>query len=562
MNDNSRGLYAKMKLLGQQVRAGLQQWVESRQDVVGAAACVATFGAFGALIVQWHNNSQSALVPLFDGCRHVSGVCNLASFLRTNGLGDLLSHEFVGDVMIPYFVMSLPTLLVGFGRTAFGLGWVLCLLALLSVLFTTVSRKNRFWELLLAGSIMLAIGVFPAEHGGARDTRLDLLALAAASIAVVFVVGGRYRGALAVATIAMFLKSSVLFLLVPLLVIGLIVYRPSFAVLIPATRGQWALLVATVGLLFVFFWEYLEVTLFYYLMATGGDSAGERVGNLVSELPTSLLWGLMYYPWVLLQHTNFWLTLAVPVAVFYERKRIADDGAGASRLGIYTLACGVFTYLLMASHPLHSRVLIVYFLPFSVLAALYLTRLVNDHAGIWVSRYLAAGLSIAVLALTPASPPPLQGDEAVAKGLIFEHAHKIAEFVDERPSQKREDVFILGNFVVHQGRMLHAIDAYRNLIYEHTRSTDLQITGGEIGYTSEWQARMRAVLRPGINLLIVQEYPHLEKVPFGREIWDAVQEARVRTPHCLDEVAPPVDMPHYGRQEVYVLRRGEACEWE
>ncbi|MBT5875282.1 MAG: hypothetical protein HOH43_17820, partial [Candidatus Latescibacteria bacterium] len=352
------------------------------------------------------------------------------------------------------------------------------------------------------------------------------------------------------------------FLLVPLLAIGLIVYRPPSSVLIPATRGQWALLMATVGLLFVFFWEYLEVTLFYYLMATGGDSAGERVGNLVSELPTSLLRGLMYYPWVLLKHTNFWLTLAVPVAVFYQRKRIVDDGAGTSRLGIYTLACGVVTYVLMASHPLHSRVLIVYFLPFSVLAALYLSRLVNDHAGIWVSRSLAVGLSIAVLALTPASPPPLQGDEAVAKEMIFEHAREIAEFVDDRPSQKPDGVFILGNFVVHQGRVLHAIDAYRNLIYEHTRSADLLITGGEIGYTSEWRARMRGLLRPGVNLLIVQEHPNLEKVPLGREIWEVVQEAREKAPHCLDEVAPPVDMPHYGRQEVYVLRRGEGCEWE
>jgi hypothetical protein len=562
MNDNSRGLFSKLKLLSQQIGAGLQLCVKTRQEAAGAAACVAAFGAFGALIVQWHNNSQSALVPFFDGCRHVAGVCNVASFLRMNGLGDLLSHEFVGDVMVPYFVMSLPTLLVGFGRTAFGLGWVLCLLALLIVLFTAVRRENRFWELLLAGSIMLAIGVFQAEHGGARDTRLDLLALTATSIAVVFLVEGRYRGALAVATIALFLKSSVLFLVVPLLVIGLIVYRPSSSALIPATRREWALPVATVGLLSVFFWEYLEVTLFYFLMATGGDSTGERVGNLVSELPTSLLRGLLYYPWVLLQHTNFWLTLAVPAAVFYQRKRIVDDGAGASRLGIYTLTCGVFTYLLMAAHPLHSRVLIVYFLPFSVLAALYLSRLVTDHAGIWVSRSLATVLSIAVLALTPASPPSLQGDEAIAKGLIFEHAREIAEFLDDRPSQKPDGVFILGNFVAHRGRVLHAIDAYRNLIYEHTRSADLLITGGEIGYTSEWKVRMQGILGTGINLLIVQEHPHLEKVPFGREIWEVVQEARERTPHCLDEVALPVDMPHYGRQEVYVLRRGEACGWE
>jgi hypothetical protein len=530
-------------------------------DIVGLATIVA---AVAAVLLSFHAATVGTVIPYNDGSHHVSNVANLAASIRANGLGAVLdlAQRDTAD-FLTYAVLAIPTIAVGDGRFAFGVGWVLCLITLATALATVTGRLRGRWVRTFALCLVLSAGLFQSPIGGAADTRVDLFSVTLSTLSLLASVQGLLLASVLLGIVAAFAKGAAISLLTPLLACGLLlgffhVRQRRFSI----AGGVGSLLAVALGLLFAA--RVGPQTVSYNLMATGGSTLPERVQLFLRNAGTYLMSDFRFYALDLLIHYHAWILVVAPGIVIVAEV-VHHRPVPNARLALFASVALVYTYVLLTISPLHSEVLTIWFLPSLTLFAAFLARTVP--AILEGKGTLMASLALLVFGFGSMRLKPDDYDPPFAPYVssVFEQADAVAKTLDERLGRQPATVLLMVNFLSAEGPLVHNYDAYRVLIDERLPRSQMTLDGWELGtYGPDWKAELRAWLVYSNIVFLLQEDPM--GVPdanapqqSGRAVWAALQKFRSQHPTCFMPAAPPIALPHVGRREAWLLSSDTDC---
>lgn len=513
------------------------------------------------LLLTWHRATTRVQLPYFDGSRHVAQVANLAASVRADGpLAVLPLFTQDPQNFLTYVFLMLPSLVLGSGRFAVGVAWVICLALILGAVWFLLRRDTTTTTRSLAVALLLFIGLLQAEQGGVWDTRIDVFSITLGFLMLTALVGGHLFTTLLLLLLAAYAKGAALPLLAPMVLAGFLsghlrLGRPFW----PRTLLKAAVLVA-VGV--PFFERVWPRAVSYNLMATRAADADSRVGAFLGSWWSYLSADPLFYGTQLTTDVRGWIVaVALGLLVLGIVRRWP---ASLLKLGGLSLVCFGYSYLLMTVSPLHSAVLAVWFFPALGLVALFIALAVARLAPAWLTAGLSIGLMAFVLGALPTRPaePPVAYAAPIKQ--IFTQADGIARFLDAKFAGRSQRVLILTNFLALDGPVQHTADTYRALLQERLRRANLVIDGWELGtYGTDWRAEAGRLRGYPSMLLLVQERPLPGFVDRQQEAGLLFREEfetfRSQRPECFERAATAARLPKIGQQTAWLVSDDPTC---
>lgn len=514
------------------------------------------------VLLRWYVRAETTVLPRMDGTAHLTGVANLVTSFKLNGPGQLLTVDFA-PAFLAYRFLAIPSALLGNGRIAFAVGWVICLALLVLAIWWMLGRERTPLVRSFALALLLAAGLFQSIHGGALDTRVDLVSITLAFLMLAAMVRGALFFTALLLLAASYAKGSALPLLLPIVLVGFAVgyLRPRRPRLSPIFVLQVGLLGALVGFFVV---NLGRDVIAYNLMATGASSSEDRVGAYLANWRAYLLPEPLFYYRQLSVVPSRWIVAAavVALAVGVWRRWPWD----LVRLGAFALFTFGYTYVLLSVSPVRHAVLTVWFLPAMGLIVVFLTRAFARSAPGWVVGIAALGLAYTTVMELPRAPtlPPEEYRPAVAS--IFTQTDQTAAWIDEQLAGRTEGIALVTNFLSDDWPIQYAAYTYQALLQERVRRTSLVIFGWELGVTNpDWRRELKAVAPYSFLLIVAQERPintglgGPQQEAAERQFWDHITNLRRERRFCLEQIVPPIELPNVGQQVVYMLRQDEWC---
>jgi hypothetical protein len=524
----------------------------------GLAAAV-----LAVLLIVWHQSTMTAVIPYNDGSHHVAAVSNLAGAVRVDGPRALLSYASRDpSQVLAYSFFALASLIVGNGRLAFGVGWVVCVGAILLAIWYVFRKAERGFVRSLAFSAVVSLGLFQSISGGAWDTRIDLLSITLSFLTLVAIIESKVFGTLVAFLAASFAKGAAVSLVGPVIVAGFVAgyLRPNMRRVRPVAVAQAVVL----GVLaYVFFTRIAPQAASYNLMATGGSTAQDRLHLFFGNLTTYLFRNWKFYEFELRTTYHAWPMFLAPLALVAGI--ILRWPSGLLRLGAFGLLSLTYTYVLMTASPLHAYVLTVWFFPSMAILALFVVKSLDRYSPIWLEAGLALVLFAAGLVGLPLHAQRPSGAGAVAVNDMFDVSRQMAARLDQRFAGQHQRAIVLVNFLWSDGPIHSNYDAYRVLMQESLQRSDVVLDGWEIGtFGGNWGQELKTFSSYSDILLVLQQHPPTALIDNnpnrnGSSVWDAIGKFRTEHPDCLSQLARPIDMPNGGPQEELMLADDPGC---
>jgi hypothetical protein len=405
-------------------------------------------------------------------------------------------------------------------------------------------------------ALLLFLGLFQSVEGGARDTRVDILAATFATLALLLITGGRwFVGALMVLAAA-YAKGAAISLLVPLFILWIPFgyeqlrtrLRPSIGVL--ARAGIIALIAA------VFALRIGPQTVSYNLMATGGSTLQDRVRIFATSAWRYLATDPWFYGRDLVDHYHGWLIAGVVLLLILglvRRWRFSE-----LRVGFYSILALFYTWVLMTISPLHSNVLTIWFLPALALAMAYAGKTLARLLPVPVTLGAAALLLIPVALPLRDAPSPPRGVYAEPGAALVRQATEMATFLDNAFAGRSTPAILLVNFIWADPPLYYNYDVFRVLIQERLYHATIALDGWELGSLSNnWRPELDAQKSYPEILFVIQKKPG--GIDAGPAVRDFIERLQAQHPECLVSIAEPIATSGHGEQDALRLTPTTAC---
>ena len=207
-------------------------------------------------------------LPYFDGSHHFSELMNYALAMRDNFYRALItmwdsSPELFGQ----YTLIAIFSNLLFYARSIF---LVIYLMLLVSLFWKVYCYSNKnIQQGLMLYILLVTSTILVSSKGGVLDTRIDVIAIILFCFAILEIFNKNTLNALLFTIIAMFLKSSMLFLSIPFL---LYMSYKNLINLKQYTKFEYIKLGLSGVLLFVYLYKILLKSIAYNLMSTGGEN--------------------------------------------------------------------------------------------------------------------------------------------------------------------------------------------------------------------------------------------------------------------------------------------------
>lgn len=529
-------------------------------DVVLSASMLALLGL---PLFAWQLASEALALPNPDGARAIATVGDLLGWARVLDFGQIrtLAANARGD-FFNYVVFAVPSLIFGPSRVAFGVVSVVCLAVLLVSIWRVTPERHRKAPCLLAFSLVLVLGLFQSEVGGARDTRLDLLPTTLVLFSMALMISGKPFWAGVVAAAAAFGNATSVSLLLPVAVVasllGLVQVR------VPDTRAALVRSAVLMVLAAGFFAAIGRQAISANLRATGAADLRGQVRYFVTDSFGRLSQDPTFYWRDLSDSYHARLLLFVALVALLLDVRFVGLRGTTLRIGVVGMAAFVSTYLLLSGSPVRSNNLTIWFLPSVAILAVY----VSVVASYWLDRTRIMGITGGLFAISLLGlqvRPTIAANAVLPVNDVVEQASDVADFLAQRFHGQTAGVIVLTNFRSADGPLVNTFDVYRVLIGERTSATNLILNGLEIGSDStDWHAELLRQQAYQHIVFIVQENPM--GIPddnspqrLGAAVRSFLLAYRDEHPGCLIQAARSIVLPRIGERQAWMLSETADC---
>ncbi len=519
-----------------------------------------------AIIAKYQKSLDVNAIPWHDGSHHFTLAANLFNHLRAGDYGYWL--EVVRnspELVFAYTIFSFAFALLGgvkHGVIPIVYGFFFVLLVV--VYSFSLPGKDRRVKTLLFTTLLILSGLYSTHAGGAFDTRIDLLSASAGAMSLILVVNRKFYFAILFFILAAFLKGAAFFLILPILVLGIFVeyFKEKIEV-------KWNLKFALQSIslaipLFIFAKVLLASVLSYNLMQTGGSNLESRMEIFISNLNQYLIGGFSYYFTALKENSKTVMVYGIAIvffaaSVFLKNKKLILSGA-------FVILSLVYSYLLMTMSPLKSVVLIIWFLPCTMIALAFLTdSIFKTKYNEYIITILFL-LAVVVLYKIPLKYKITEDYLQAARNNIQRQTGEIAEKMDKKFGDRFMKGVVFVNFLSGHGVISYNYDSYTSLIHKKIKFSKLDLAGWEFAtYSYEWKQEIEKYRDYELILLVLQEEPMgLPAVnspqKFGRDVYLEFETSIKKNPNCFEKAANTIDLPHIKKRDVYLFFNTSDCK--
>jgi len=507
-----------------------------------------------ASLVTFHYWARHEVPPVYDASACVSLASRFAVQVQEGGTGAAaraLRRETNILASVAYFTAA--SLAWGPGRQAWGWGWALAVAGLVAVALRSapspLGRAGTAKVLMafLAGSPLLF------RPGGLLDQRFDplgalVLAAAAACLLERKLVAAAWLTLLAAAAKGPALPVGVL-LWASLVITGAL----PIHVLGRDLRDRaaaWSAFVIAAGCYLA--WALPDIVS-YNLMASPGLDASAKAAGWLRSAAASLWPDRWFYPKaVLVQAPSFAVLVAGGVAALVAGRPDAEP-----RIPVRTAAggflLGALTYVLLSTHPLHNRVLVVWFAPTAwVLAAAgaqAASRVSTGRVALAATAAAALQLGRAFLPAVTAAPPVTEEARAL-EGQAAALARGLAG-----AGLEGRHVLVATSFSwAPAADLSYSPDTYRVLLFEAMGRRAPVLEAWVLGTrTDDWRAELRLLPGQEAILLLLAPAATPPSGPRGRAAAIAASVLATANPECAIALDPP-GLPLLGPVRALLVR--------
>lgn len=519
-----------------------------------------------AILAVYQKSLDKNAIPWHDGSHHFTLAANLFNHLSSGDFEYYLeSLRNFPELILTYSILNLAFLLVGGVKQA-AIPFVYTLFFILIVLsyFLSISKRERHTKSLLFTIVFILSGIYTTQAGGALDTRVDILSASAGAISLLFITSRNFYFGILFFLFASFLKGAAFFLILPMLLIGIAIEYLKEKITL-----DWNLkfLLKSISIaipLLIFFKVLLASVLSYNLMQTGGSNLESRVQIFISNVNQYLIGGFGYYYKVLKENTNVvFIFLGIILAVLYS---IWQKNKKLILSGFFVFFCISYSYVLMTMSPLKSGVLIIWFLPCTIVASIFFTDFIFK---IRYNKYLILALlsiTFIVLYKIPRKYNIPEDYLQLARNNIHQQASEIAIQLDEKYPSRFVKGVVFVNFLSAHGVISYNYDSYTNLIHKKVKKAKIDLAGWELAtYSKEWKKEIERFKDYDLILLILQEEPMgipATNTPqkYGREVYLELEKSRKEKPSCFTKITNTIDLPHIGKRDTYLFSNVPDCK--
>jgi len=511
---------------------------------------------FGIYIVSYNIYYTSIRLPYFDGSHHFSELMNYALAMQNDFFQAVYTTWHTSpELFAQYTLIGTLSNLFCYDRSIF----LVIYLMLLVWLFWKVycySHKNIQQGLLLY-ILLITSTMLLSNKGGVLDTRIDVIAIMLFGLAILEIFNKNSIYAFFLTIIAMFLKSSMLFLAIPFL------FYISYQIIISFkdyTKSEYIKLGLSGSLLFVYLYKILLKSIAYNLMSTGGESAESSLLIYFSKLYQYISQDFYFYRNFLIQSPLFVSVIVYLFIKFLLKSTSKNDKKAIVAFFIFFM----WTYFLLTSNPVHERVLLIWFYPTCFFGILIVFRLIEKNK--LTNIMIVSLLIIELLYIVLQNRYPYEWKKYYyneATNNIKQQSSQIVEHLNKNPAST--DILLLVNFLSNHGPVSYNYDVYRVLLHENLEQKR-EILGWELStYSADWRIEILKYLKDKQNVIfILQENPMgipQENNPqkYGQSNYNELIDFTKKNTECMFQIAAEIVLPHVGKRLVYEFKNTDNC---
>lgn len=510
----------------------------------------------GVYVITYNLYYLSIRLPYFDGSHHFSELMNYALAMQDDFFKSLYSFwNLSPELFAQYTLIGILSNLLFYDRNIF----LVIYFILLSWLFWKIfcyCQKNLQQGLLLY-VLLVTSTMLISSKGGVLDTRIDVITIIFFSFAILEMFNKNTLNALLLTIIAMFLKSSMLFLAMPFLL------YMSYKILINLkqyTKFEYIKLGLSGLLLFVYLNKILLKSIAYNLMSTGGENAESSLLIYFEKFYQFISQDFYFYTKLLIQDPLFIVVLVYLFIKLFLKSTSIDN----KKLILSFFIFFIWTYFLLTSNPVHEKVLLIWFYPIHFFGVLILSHLVEKNK---LGNIIIVTLLIVQalwLVFQNRYPNEWKKDYYIeATNNIKKQSSQIVAYLNK--NKESTDVLILVNFLSNHGPVSYNYDVYRVLLHENLEQKR-KILGWELStYSDDWKNEVARYIKSKQNIIfILQENPMSipqENNPqkYGQSNYNELIDFTKRNPECMLQLADKVSLPHIGSRVIYELQNTDNC---
>lgn len=495
-------------------------------------------------------------LPYFDGSHHFSELMNYALAMQRNFFQSLYSMWNTSpELFAQYTLIGTLSNLFCYDRSIFLVIYIMLLVWLFWKVYC-YSHKNIQQGLLLY-VLLITSTILLSSKGGVLDTRIDVIAIMLFGFAILEIFNKNIINALLFTIIAMFLKSSMLFLTIPFLL------YISYQIIInfkDYTKSEYFKLGLSVILLFVYLYKILLKSIAYNLMSTGGENAESSLLIYFEKLYQFISNDFYFYGKFLIQDPLF----VVIVIYLFIKLLLKNTTIDNKKSILIFFIFFIWTYLLLTSNPVHERVLLIWFYPVYFFGVLIVFCLIEKNKLINMMIVFLLIIELLCIVLQNRYPNEWKKDYYnEATNNIKQQSFQIVEHLNK--NQVTTDILILVNFLSNHGPVSYNYDVYRVLLHENLEEKR-EILGWELStYSADWRIEIIKYLKNKQNIIfILQENPmgipqNNNPQKYGQSNYNELIDFKERNPECVLQIADKISLPHVGSRVVYELQNTDNC---
>jgi hypothetical protein len=510
----------------------------------------------GTYLVTYNVYYTSIRLPYFDGSHHFSELMNYALAMRSNFFQSLYSMWSTSpELFAQYTLIGTLSNLLFYDRSIF----LVIYLILLVWLFWKVycySNKNiqqglMLYVLLIASTILLS------SKGGVLDTRIDVIAIVFFGFAILEIFNKNIINTLLFIIIAMFLKSSILFLAVPFFI------YISYQIIInfkDYKKSEYIKLGLSISLLFVYLYKILLKSIAYNLMSTGGENAESSLLIYFEKLYQYIFHDFYFYGKFLIQD----ITFIIVIVLLFIKLLLRDTLKNDKKIILSFFLFFIWTYLLLTSNPVHERVLLIWFYPTYFFGVLIVFKLIDKNRFTHIFIISLLFFQTFLIVIQNRYPNEWKKDYYIkATKDIKNQSVQIVQYLNK--NSQSDSILILVNFLSNHGPVSYNYDVYRVLLHEKLKIKK-EIIGWELStYGADWRKEVSKYLKSKQNIIfILQENPMgipQENNPqkYGQSNYNELLNFKEKNFECMVQIADKVSLPHIGDRIVYEFQNTNNC---
>ncbi|MGH2307030.1 hypothetical protein ACRCD8_04605 [Aliarcobacter sp. ERUVET-8] len=435
---------------------------------------------------------------------------------------------------------------------------VIYLMLLVSLFWKVYCYSNKnIQQGLMLYILLVTSTILVSSKGGVLDTRIDVIAIILFCFAILEIFNKNTLNALLFTIIAMFLKSSMLFLSIPFL---LYMSYKNLINLKQYTKFEYIKLGLSGVLLFVYLYKILLKSIAYNLMSTGGENAESSLLIYFEKLYQYISQDFYFYGYFLIQDPLF-----VGIIIYLFVKLLLKSTSIDNKKTIFAFFIFlIWTYFLLTSNPVHERVLLIWFYPVYFFGVLIVFRLIGKNK--LTNMIIVSFLVVQVMSIVFQNRYPNEWKKDYynqATNNIKQQVSQIVEHLNK--NQKSDDILILVNFLSNHGPVSYNYDVYRVLLHEKL-DQKREILGWELStYSADWRSEVSKYIKDEqIILFILQENPMgipQENNPqkYGQSNYNELIDFKERNPECILQISDKISLPHVGARVAYELQNTDNC---